>query len=38
MSEEKHERTTKGLAKYGLDLVILGICNSIVLWFGARRY
>jgi hypothetical protein len=26
---------TKGLAKYGLDLVIFGICNSVVLWFGA---
>jgi hypothetical protein len=35
MSEEKHERTTKGLAKYELDLVIFGICISVVLWFGA---
>jgi len=26
------------LAKYGLKEVIFGICNSVVLWFGAGRY
>ena len=26
---------TKGLAKYGLNLVIISSCNSVVLWFGA---
>ena len=32
---QRHELTIKGFAKYGLTEVIFGICNSIVLWFGA---
>jgi len=28
-------QVTKGLAKYGLDLVIFSSGNSVVLWFGA---
>ncbi len=31
MTEEKGERTTGGLPKYGLTEVIFGFCNSIVL-------
>jgi hypothetical protein len=29
------QQATKGLAKYGRTEVIFGICNSVVLWFGA---